>query len=239
MDEHSVLSSRMHHNGRKIRPICSFVRRQGRITKNQKLALEKYWNMLGIEYKEKTINMVELFNHNAPIILEIGFGMGHSLIQMAKYYPEKNFLGIEVYKPGIGSCLSAVNKFGIKNIRIIWHDAIEVLQNMIPDHSLSTVQLFFPDPWHKKKHKKRRIIQKSFVQLVIRKLNCHGIIKILTDVESYAKHILYVMNSFSEYKNIYKKLNYFCDKTLFPVTKFEKRAKNLNHKLWKFMFKKC
>ena len=144
-----VISPEFDENGRPLRRIRSFVRRQGRLTKGQQHALDNYWPVMGVEFAEQPLDFAALFGNNGPVTLEIGFGMGASLVEMAKTRPEQNFLGIEVHSPGVGACLSSAHEEGVGNLRVMCHDAVEVLHKMIPDNSLNMVQLFFPDPWHK------------------------------------------------------------------------------------------
>ncbi|MCL6413985.1 tRNA (guanosine(46)-N7)-methyltransferase TrmB, partial [Pantoea agglomerans] len=166
------------------------------------LALDNYWPVMGVEYQTELVDFNALFGRDAPVVLEIGFGMGASLVTMAAQHPEQNFLGIEVHLPGVGACLAAAQEAGISNLRVMCHEAIEVLMNMIPDGSLSMVQLFFPDPWHKARHNKRRIVQVPFVQLVQSKLKVGGVFHMATDWEPYAQHMLEVMTSVTEYRNL-------------------------------------
>ena len=147
-----------------LRTIHSFVKRQGRLTSGQELALETHWAMYGINYSEDFLNFEELFDRNAETVLEIGFGNGDSLWKMAQASPEINFIGIEVHRPGVGHVLRLIEDSDCENLRVSNQDAIDVLQHQIPDHSLDRVQLFFPDPWHKRKHNKRRIVQDEFIQ---------------------------------------------------------------------------
>lgn len=168
--KNDVISPEFDENGRPLRRIRSFVRRQGRLTKGQEHALENYWPVMGVEFSEAPVDFASLFGHEAPVTLEIGFGMGASLVAMAKARPEQNFLGIEVHSPGVGACLASAHEEGVENLRVMCHDAVEVLHKMIPDNSLSMVQLFFPDPWHKARHNKRRIVQVPFAELVLSKL---------------------------------------------------------------------
>lgn len=169
--KNDVISPEFDENGRPLRRIRSFVRRQGRLTKGQEHALENYWPVMGVEFSEAPVDFATLFGREAPVTLEIGFGMGASLVAMAKARPEQNFLGIEVHSPGVGACLASAHEEGVENLRVMCHDAVEVLHKMIPDNSLSMVQLFFPDPWHKARHNKRRIVQVPFAELVLSKLN--------------------------------------------------------------------
>lgn len=216
--------------------IFSFVKRHRKITKNQKLYLEKYSKYINIKYKKSFINFFSLFGRKAKNVLEIGFGMGDYLINTAIQYPEKNFIGIEVYTPGIASCLRKIHQFNIKNIRLINYDAIDVLNNMIVDNILNTIQIFFPDPWEKRKHIKRRIIQISFCNLIIKKLKKKGTVHIVTDSEEYKMHILKIMKDFFKPKNIKIKKN-FKNQEKF-LTKFEKKAILLKKDRWKLVFKK-
>ena len=146
-----------------MRKIRSFVLREGRLTKGQQNALDNHWPAFGLDYQSEPLNLTEVFGRTAPVVLEIGFGMGKSLVEMAQNSPDKNFIGIEVHKPGVGACLGDAAAVGLSNLRLFEHDAVEVLNDTIADASLSTVQLFFPDPWHKKRHHKRRIVQGEFV----------------------------------------------------------------------------
>ena len=165
-----VITPEFDENGRPLRRIRSFVRRQGRLTKGQQQALDTLWPVMGVEYQPTPVDLPALFGREAPVTLEIGFGMGASLVTMAQNTPHQDFLGIEVHAPGVGACLAAAKEADLQNLRVMCHDAVEVLEKMIPDNSLRMVQLFFPDPWHKARHNKRRIVQVPFAELVMRKL---------------------------------------------------------------------
>ncbi|MCL6363292.1 tRNA (guanosine(46)-N7)-methyltransferase TrmB [Pectobacterium carotovorum subsp. carotovorum] len=234
----NVISPEFDENGRPMRRIRSFVRRQGRLTNGQQLALDNYWPVMGVEYQTELIDFNALFGRDAPVVLEIGFGMGASLVTMAAQHPEQNFLGIEVHLPGVGACLAAAQEAGISNLRVMCHDAIEVLMNMIPDGSLSMVQLFFPDPWHKARHNKRRIVQVPFVQLVQSKLKVGGVFHMATDWEPYAQHMLEVMTSVTEYRNLSNNNEYVERPESRPLTKFEARGQRLGHGVWDLMFER-
>ncbi|MEI7283037.1 tRNA (guanosine(46)-N7)-methyltransferase TrmB [Pectobacterium carotovorum] len=234
----NVISPEFDENGRPMRRIRSFVRRQGRLTNGQQLALDNYWPVMGVEYQTEQVDFNALFGRDAPVVLEIGFGMGASLVTMAAQHPEQNFLGIEVHLPGVGACLAAAQEAGISNLRVMCHDAIEVLMNMIPDGSLSMVQLFFPDPWHKARHNKRRIVQVPFVQLVQSKLKVSGVFHMATDWEPYAQHMLEVMTSVTEYRNLSNNNEYVERPESRPLTKFEARGQRLGHGVWDLMFER-
>lgn len=233
-----VITPEFDENGRPLRRIRSFVRRQGRLTKGQQLALENYWLEMGVEFQQQPLDMVTLFGRDAPLVLEIGFGMGASLVTMAQNNPHQNFLGIEVHAPGVGACLALAKEAGVENLRVMCHDAVEVLQKMIPDNSLRMVQLFFPDPWHKARHNKRRIVQVPFAELVLRKLKLGGVFHMATDWEEYATHMLEIMRSVDGYVNQSKSHDYVPRPETRPLTKFEQRGQRLGHGVWDLMFER-
>ena len=221
-----------------LRRIRSFVLREGRLTKGQQRSLDLFWPTMGLEYQATPYDMKAVFGREADLVLEIGFGMGKSLVQMAKAAPEKDFIGIEVHKPGVGACLGEAETEGVKNLRVFEHDAIEILNDSIADNSLSTVQLFFPDPWHKKRHHKRRIVQAEFAQLLRRKLKIGGVFHMATDWENYAEHMLEVMKVAEGYSNLSQTNDYVPRPEHRPLTKFENRGVNLGHGVWDLMFRK-
>ena len=233
-----VISPEFDENGRAMRRVRSFVRRQGRLTKGQQQALDDYWPVMGVEFQQEPVDFTALFGREAPVVLEIGFGMGASLVTMASSNPQQNFLGIEVHSPGVGACLGSAHEAGIDNLRVMCHDAVEVLNKMIPDNSLRMVQLFFPDPWHKARHNKRRIVQVPFAELVLRKLKLGGVFHMATDWEAYAEHMLEVMNSIDGYKNQSAENNYVPRPESRPLTKFEQRGQRLGHGVWDLMFER-
>ncbi|KFC83947.1 MULTISPECIES: tRNA (guanosine(46)-N7)-methyltransferase TrmB [Buttiauxella] len=236
--KNDVISPEFNEEGRAMRRIRSFVRRQGRLTKGQEFALENYWPVMGVEYQDAPVDFTELFGREAPVTLEIGFGMGTSLVAMAKANPQQNFLGIEVHSPGVGACLATAHEEGVENLRVMCHDAVEVLQKMVPDNSLSMVQLFFPDPWHKARHNKRRIVQVPFAEFVKSKLKLGGVFHMATDWEPYAEHMLEVMSSIDGYQNQSESNDYVPRPDSRPVTKFEQRGHRLGHGVWDLMFER-
>ncbi|AXF76882.1 tRNA (guanosine(46)-N7)-methyltransferase TrmB [Erwinia tracheiphila] len=236
--KNDVVSPEFDENGRPLRRIRSFVRRQGRLTKGQQHALDHFWPEKGVEYQPEPVDLQTLFGRYAPVVLEIGFGMGASLVSMASANPQQNFLGIEVHSPGVGACLSAVNEAGVENLRVMCHDAVDVLNHMIPDNALRMVQLFFPDPWHKARHNKRRIVQVPFAELVLRKLKLGGVFHMATDWQAYAEHMLTVMNSITGYKNQSTTQDYVPRPDSRPLTKFEQRGQRLGHGVWDLMFER-
>lgn len=236
--KNDVISPEFNEEGRALRRIRSFVRRQGRLTKGQQLALDNYWPVMGVEYVAEPLDFGTLFPQQGPVTLEIGFGMGASLVTMAHTNPHQNYLGIEVHLPGVGACLSLAQEMGVDNLRVMCHDAVEVLEQMIPDNSLTMVQLFFPDPWHKARHNKRRIVQAPFAELVKRKLKLGGVFHMATDWEPYAEHMLEVMSDLEGYSNRSETGDYVPRPDSRPVTKFEQRGQRLGHGVWDLMFER-
>ncbi|CZF78861.1 tRNA (guanosine(46)-N7)-methyltransferase TrmB [Grimontia marina] len=227
-----VIKTELNEDGKVIRKIRSFVRREGRLTKGQEQAMNDCWPTMGIDFEEKQLNWTEVFGNDNPVVLEIGFGMGASLVEMAKNAQEKNFIGIEVHSPGVGACLMAARDAGITNLRVMCHDAVEVFEHMLPVASLETVQLFFPDPWHKARHHKRRIVQPAFVQMLRDKLKIGGIFHMATDWENYAEHMVEVMDVAPGYKNTAVDGPYIPRPEERPLTKFEARGHRLGHGVW-------
>ncbi len=218
------------------RSIRSFVKREGKMTKGQLNAIEGLWPNYGVDLRTDLLDLDELFGRNAFNILEIGFGNGLSLADMAEASPEQNFFGIEVHQPGVGSLLVQVKKRILENVRVSYSDAVEVLQQQIPDESLDRAQIFFPDPWHKKRHNKRRLIQPDFVQNLVRKLKPNGVIHVATDWQHYAEHILEVLSTNTDLRNT--ALDYAPKPEYRPSTKYQKRGERLGHGVWDLVFEK-
>ena len=233
-----VTQDQFNEDGKFLRKVRSFVRREGRLTKGQERALAEQWPIMGVEFAPGMLDLAALFGREAPVVLEIGFGMGASLVEMAKNAPDKNFIGIEVHSPGVGACLSSAAEAGVTNLRVFCHDAIEVLDLMIPDGSLSCLQLFFPDPWHKKRHHKRRIVQPEFAQKIRQKLANGGVFHMATDWENYAEHMLEVMSVAEGYRNTSATGNWVERPEWRPLTKFEQRGHRLGHGVWDLIFER-
>lgn len=219
------------------RRIRSFVLRQGRLTKGQERALQTAWPTFGIEYTDQALNVSQAFGRTeSKKILEIGFGMGDATAKIAQTLPDCDFLAVEVHTPGVGSLLKLMQEGDIQNIRIIQHDAVEVLQNMLADGSLDGVHIFFPDPWHKKRHHKRRLIQAEFVQLLCAKLKAGAYIHVATDWQEYAEWVLEVLQGESQLQNT---ASDYAEKPSYrPLTKFENRGLKLGHGVWDLVFKR-
>jgi tRNA (guanine-N7-)-methyltransferase len=211
---------------RKQRAIRSFVLRAGRLTAGQQRAMEELWPLYGISAEAQTLDFSSLFPESGPVTVEIGFGNGENLIAMARNAPTDNFLGIEVHEPGVGRCLLGIEKYELHNVRVLQEDAVTVLQNNILAQSLNRINLFFPDPWHKKRHHKRRIVQPSFITLLAQKLTLGGMFHVATDWPEYAEHIQKVMCSFED----------FAELSDFPTdrikTRFDERGTRLGHTNW-------
>ncbi|MEH6548642.1 MAG: tRNA (guanosine(46)-N7)-methyltransferase TrmB [Pseudomonadales bacterium] len=224
------------NNEPKRRAIRSFVLRGGRMTPGQLKAFDKHWQQQGLNIGDGTFDPLAVFGREAPLVLEIGYGMGESLIAMAECEVEKDFIGIEVHKPGVGRLMLLANEGGLDNLRTYNTDAIDVLNQCIADNSLHRVQLYFPDPWHKKKHNKRRIVQPEFVELVRRKLQPGGLFHMATDWENYAEQMLGVMSAAPGYKN---QADGFAERPEWrPVTKFQNRGEKLGHGVWDLLFER-
>jgi tRNA (guanine-N7-)-methyltransferase len=217
--------------------IRSFMRRQGRATASQKNALETLWDKYCLD-PTQPYNFAELFERQAPLIVEIGFGNGDSFAEMAEANPQFNYLGIEVHKPGVGRLMLLLEQKGLTNVRIYHHDAIEILEQHIADSSLTGVQLFFPDPWQKRCHHKRRIVKPEFVELVCKKLITGGYFHTATDWEHYAKEMLKIISANNKLVNTSKNNTYAERPDYRPLTKFEQRGMRLGHGVWDLIFKK-
>ncbi|MFC3121328.1 tRNA (guanosine(46)-N7)-methyltransferase TrmB [Agaribacter flavus] len=221
-----------------ISKVKSFVKREGRLTNAQAKALEDNWPTMGLNVDMGKLDLNEVFGRQANRIVEIGFGMGKSLVEMAKKAPEKDFIGIEVHKPGVGSCLGEAAERGLTNLKVFEHDAVEVLEQCLEAQSIDRLQLFFPDPWHKKRHHKRRIVQDAFVQSVRNKLKIGGELHMATDWEHYAEHMIAVMNANDGFENTAADGDFVPRPDYRPLTKFEARGQRLGHGVWDIIYKR-
>ena len=228
----------MTSNDKAHRPIRSFVLRQGRMTGMQERALVDHWPHFGVEVDSGMLDLTALFGRDARRILEIGFGMGDALAEMALAQPEQDYIGIEVHRPGVGRLMGRLVEQGNDNVRIFNHDAIEVLKRCIPDGSLDRVLLFFPDPWHKSRHHKRRIVQAEFIETIRSKLKPGGIFHMATDWEEYAHWMMEKMAAAPGYKNQAGPNSYSERPDYRVLTKFEKRGQRLGHGIWDLIFQR-
>jgi tRNA (guanine-N7-)-methyltransferase len=216
--------------------IRSYVLRTGRMTPGQRRAYDEGWQRWGLEYSSGELSIDTVFGRPGPRVLEIGFGMGQSLAQMARVNPDTNFIGIEVHRPGVGRLLHSIAEYDIRNLRVYCHDAVEILRDSIADASLDTVQIFFPDPWHKKRHNKRRLIQPEFVALLVRKLKPGGILHLATDWEDYAQQMMVVLSGADGLSNTCGDGEFSPRPEQRPLTKFELRGERLGHGVWDLVF---
>lgn len=220
------------------RRIKSFVKRAGRMTPSQEHALQHYWPKYGLSLDQGLLDFASLFGNDHPVIMEIGFGMGDSLSTMAATMPENNYIGIEVHRPGVGRLLNNLATQELSNVRVFCDDAIEVMAQCINGGSLAGVQLFFPDPWHKKKHNKRRIVQPAFAQDIRKKLSHGGVFHMATDWQPYAEHMMEVMEPATGYVNQAGANQYSPQPDFRPSTKFQRRGEGKGHGVWDLMYKK-
>ena len=224
-----VVSDRQQQRRRSIR---SFVKRAGRMTPGQERALRDLWPEFGIEYSEALLDLNPVFGRTAPRVLEIGFGNGETLVEQACANPAIDYIGIEVHEPGVGHCLLHIEEAGISNVRLLSHDAVEVLQAQIPDGEQSRINLYFPDPWPKKRHHKRRLVQPAFLELAAQKIEAVGAFHLATDWEDYAEHIDALIGSQKCFRLTERRVHCGDNPLDRPMTKFEKRGLQLGHKIW-------
>jgi tRNA (guanine-N7-)-methyltransferase len=218
------------------REIKSFVMRAGRMTDGQQRGLDLGLPRFGLTLDGAAPDFDTLFGRSAPRTLEIGFGMGQSLLEMAAAAPEQDFIGVEVHLPGVGALCSGLLAQNLSNVRVYPCDAVQVLRSCIADASLDRLLLFFPDPWHKAKHNKRRILQPAFAELVRSKLKIGGVLHMATDWAHYAEQMLEVMNQAPGYRNLADDGSYVPHPPERPVTKFERRGERLGHGVWDLKF---
>ncbi len=218
--------------------IKSYIRRQGRITPGQRNALTAFSDEYCLHAELDHFNVEQIYGQKNPLIIEIGFGNGDCLAEYASLNSDKNFLGIEVHTPGVGHLLINIEQNNLKNIRIFQADAVSIIENKIDDRSIQGVHIFFPDPWPKRKHHKRRIINAEFIQLLLKKLLPEGYIHIATDWEHYAKDIIKLFSNIDDFTDEFKG-NYINNRPMTrPATKFEIRGINKGHNVWDMIYKK-
>ncbi len=218
------------------RSVRSFVLRQGRVSNAQQRAWDTLFPKFGIPYTETPLAAAAVFGRGAPLILEIGSGMGETSVAIARAHPEIDYIAIEVHLPGVGSLLKSIDAEGLANLRVIRHDAVDVLEKMIPDGSLAGLHVFFPDPWPKKRHNKRRIVQPPLVALAAKKLARGGYIHLATDWQAYAEHMLEVLRAEPLLENTAP--DYAPRPAYRPETKFEARGLRLGHGVWDLVFRR-
>jgi len=238
-----------------LRRIRSFVVRAGRLTAGQERAWQELWPRYGIELSAQPLELDKIFNRVAPRILEIGFGTGDALLAYAQLHPDHDCLGIEVHPPGVGHLLLKIQEAALTNVRVICHDAVEILSQCLAADCLDEVHIFFPDPWHKKRHHKRRLIQLPFVDLLARVLKSSGVVKLGTDWQEYAEQMLKLMDEHAAFQNLASN-NYLTNDqyrtpshpevlsgfvarpTHRPLTRFERRGHRLGHGVWDLAYRR-
>jgi tRNA (guanine-N7-)-methyltransferase len=220
------------------RPIRSFVLRAGRVTPAQERAWSEAWPTFGRDYDSTPLDLDALFGRGAPRCLEIGFGAGEVIGALAKAHPETDYLGIEVHRAGVGRLLLRAQAEGLANVRILCHDAVEVLENSIADQSFDSILIFFPDPWHKKRHHKRRLIDQRFVALLAEKLRPNGILWLATDWQEYAEQMLRVAGACERLRSLSVDGTYVPRPEFRPATRFERRGTRLGHGVWDLAFER-
>jgi tRNA (guanine-N7-)-methyltransferase len=218
------------------RSIRSFVVRAGRMTAAQERAWTELWPRYGVETSEAPLDLPAIFGRRAPLTLEIGFGNGESLVSLAAAHPGRDYLGIEVHRPGVGHLMLRAEELGLGNVRAVCRDAVEVLQQCIAPGSLDEVLLYFPDPWPKKRHHKRRIVQPEFVALVANRLRESGVLRMATDWQPYSEHMLEVASGCTQLRNASPDGGFVPRPESRPVTRFERRGQRLGHGVWDLAF---
>jgi len=218
------------------RPIRSYVLRQGRFSPAQQRAVETLMPRYGIGYRDAPLDFREVFGRAAPVVAEVGFGMGETTARIAHENPGTDYLAIEVHGPGVGSLLKRLDAEGLSNVRVIQHDAVEVLRHMVPEDSLAAMHVFFPDPWPKKRHHKRRLLQPQFAALAASRLVPGGVLHVATDWQEYAEHVLAVLGDTRSLENTARQ---FAARPAWrPETKFERRGAALGHGVWDIIFRR-
>jgi tRNA (guanine-N7-)-methyltransferase len=225
-------------NEPRLRQIRSYVLRQGRVTPAQKRAFTELWPVYGVEYNGQLRDFDALFPKQAELVLEIGFGNGEQMQFSANKETERNFIGVEVHGPGVGRLLNGLAEDKLNNARVYQHDAVEVLKNEIPDATLSQVRIYFPDPWHKKRHNKRRLIQTDFVQLLCQKMKSGGLLHLATDWENYAEHMWDVCDAEPQLENKNGIRGFAARPEWRRQTHFETRGLKLGHGVWDLLYTK-
>lgn len=220
------------------RRIRSFVRREGRMTEAQKTALERLWPQYGINPSPQPYDLSQVFGRAAPVVFEIGFGNGEHLLARAQNEPQHNFIGVEVHRPGVGRVLHHAERLGLRNLRVAARDAVELLQQSIADGALHEAVIYFPDPWHKSRHHKRRLVQPEFVKLLAQKIAFGGQLLLATDWAHYAEQMLEVLNAEPAFENLATDGRYVSRHDTRPKTRFEARGERLGHAVFDLTYRR-
>jgi tRNA (guanine-N7-)-methyltransferase len=220
------------------RSVRSFVVRAGRTTAGQQRALAELWPLYGVEFTNQVLDLDGMFGRSAPRMIEIGFGAGEALLAFAQANPDVDCIGIEVHRPGVGHLLLGTHEAGLKNLRIVCHDAVEVLQRQLPAASISLAHIFFADPWPKKRHHKRRLIQPPFVELLATVMQPQGLLRLATDWEPYAQHMRMVMDAATTFVSLAGDAGFVARPDVRPLTRFERRGQRLGHEVWDLAYRR-
>jgi tRNA (guanine-N7-)-methyltransferase len=219
------------------RTIRSFVTRAGRLTAGQERALSQLWPKFGVAFEAKALDFDVTFGRSAPRVIEIGFGNGDHLLALAAAHPERDYLGVEVHRPGVGRLLLGIEKFALSNLRIVCHDAVAVLEQQIALRSIDDILILFPDPWHKKRHHKRRLIQAAFVSILVERLKPGGHLRLATDWQPYAEQMLAVLDADPQLQNVAGEER-FMARPERESTRFEVRGQRLGHAVWNLAYRR-
>lgn len=223
----------------RMRGVRSFVLRAGRATAGQQRALVELWPKYGVEFSPASLDLQTVFGRMAPRMLEIGFGAGEALLEFAAAHPQIDCIGIEVHRPGVGRLLLGAEAAALRNLRVICHDAVEVLQQQLAPASIALVHIFFPDPWPKKRHHKRRLIQPTFVELLARALAPGGTLRLATDWEPYAHHMREVIDASAAFVNVAADAGFVARSAERVLTRFERRGQRLGHGVWDLEYRRA
>jgi tRNA (guanine-N7-)-methyltransferase len=221
------------------RAIRSFVTRAGRITTAQERALVELWPKYGVDVAPQVLDCAARFGREAPLTIEIGFGNGENLLALARAHPQRDYLGIEVHRPGMGRLLLALEELAVTNVRVICHDAVQVLAQQVPPHAAQEILILFPDPWPKKRHHKRRLIQRAFVELAVSRLRSGGVLRLATDWAPYAQEMLAVLGAIAGLDNLAADAGFVPRPSERAPTRFEKRGVRLGHEVWDLAFRRA
>lgn len=238
MDKRPVEEKAVAAGTRQRRSVRSYVLRAGRVTEGQKRALDELWPVYGVQPGSSPLDLAALFGNGNPVIMEIGFGNGEATWRMAQAEPAENYLGVEVHRPGVGRLLLKIEEHGLENVRIACDDAVEFLRERIPQESLSGVRIYFPDPWPKKRHHKRRMIQPMFMALLVSRMKPGAVLHLATDWEPYAEHMLEVMQAAPEFENLSAEGAYCPKPEWRPPTKYERRGERLGHRVTDLIYRR-
>ena len=222
----------------KKRTIRSFVLRAGRMTEAQDKAYQTLWDEYGLVCQHQRLDLRETFGRDAPVVLEIGFGMGDSLLSQALNEPHRDFVGVEVHKPGVGRLMNEAKKAGVTNLRVICEDAVEVLSDGLGPQSLEGVQIYFPDPWHKKRHHKRRLVQLKFINLIAHRVRLGGFCHLATDWAPYAEWMVEMFSQTAAWHNTSENGDFVPRPARRPITKFETRGERLGHEVFDLVYER-